>query len=559
MKKFILLLLLLITGDLLFQRCANPKSPTGGPKDTIPPTLIESLPLNGTINFNDQEIKLNFSEYINGDKLKEQLIITPKTSNNYKSIIKKNQLIIRFDKPFEDSTTYNLNFADGVTDITEKNPVTNLSIAFSTGSYIDSMKIKGYVEDLFEQIPSKGYTVGLYLVTDTLDFLSVQPNYFTTTNDSGSFSLSYIKKGKYRILAFDDDNRNILLDPESESHGFLEEPILLDSAIALSRPIRTLLQNVRPLQLVNARPTGRYFEIKFNKTITKYDIQPNNLNHNLIGESKDIIRLYKPEEVNYLDSLEIMVFASDSLNNQVNDTLNIVFLESNRQPSSFSQRTQLLSEILVDNQPIQIIFNKPVSQVDTGLIKFHYDSVYEEYPAFQFDWNDNRTLLKLSSNILREEIVQTITTTKESDSLSNDGANPIETIVPKSISLTSLKGAYISIEGDTSKSETIVVPITESKSFGTIKFDITTNQENFTLQLLDTKNRAVYQSQNKKQFTIPKIKPGNYRIRVLIDNNQDDLWSVGNLLKNMEPEEIYLYPEGTSVRENWVLELSLSF
>lgn len=563
MKKFIVLLLFLITGDLLFQRCANPKSPTGGPKDTIPPTLIQSIPVNGATNINQNEIRLTFSEYINADKLKEQLIITPKTPNNYKSIIKKNELIIRFDKAFEDSTTYNLNFADGVTDITEKNPATNLSIAFSTGSYIDSMKINGYVQDLFEQTPAKGYTIGLYQVTDTLDFLSDQPNYFTTTNDSGRFNLSYIKKGNYRILAFDDDNRNIMLDPETESHGFLSDTIFLDSAITLTRPIRTLLQNIKPLQLVNSRPTGRYYEVKFNKTVTSYEIHPKYLNHNLIGESKDIIRFYKPENINYSDSLEVYVYASDSLKNQTMDTLKVVFLESNRQASSFSHRTQLLSEILIDNQPIRILFNKPVFHVDTGLIRFHYDSIYENYPSFSMDWNDNRTILTLSSNTIREEVIQSITSTLKSDSLDSINPNQIEkdleAIIPKSISLTSLKGTYVSVEGDTSKSETIVVPITESKSFGTVKFDLTTNEENFTLQLLDTKGRAIYQNQNDKQFTIPKVKPGNYKIRVLIDGNLDGIWSAGNLLKNIEPEEIYLYQEGTSVRENWVLELSISF
>ena len=63
-----------ITGDLLFQRCANPKTPTGGPKDTIPPTLIQSIPVNGATNINQNEIRLTFSEYINADKMLVRLI-----------------------------------------------------------------------------------------------------------------------------------------------------------------------------------------------------------------------------------------------------------------------------------------------------------------------------------------------------------------------------------------------------------------------------------------------------------------------------------------------------
>ena len=43
--------------------CANPISPTGGPKDTIPPTLVGTIPINKSLNFKDKSISLVFDEY----------------------------------------------------------------------------------------------------------------------------------------------------------------------------------------------------------------------------------------------------------------------------------------------------------------------------------------------------------------------------------------------------------------------------------------------------------------------------------------------------------------
>ena len=44
--------------------CARQSSPTGGPKDTIPPVLVRAIPPNETINLKAKELQLIFSEDI---------------------------------------------------------------------------------------------------------------------------------------------------------------------------------------------------------------------------------------------------------------------------------------------------------------------------------------------------------------------------------------------------------------------------------------------------------------------------------------------------------------
>ena len=54
--------------------------------------------------------------------------------------------------------------------------------------------------------------------------------------------------------------------------------------------------------------------------------------------------------------------------------------------------------------------------------------------------------------------------------------------------------------------------------------------------------------------------PGLYKLRVLIDDNKNGIWSVGNLINDSAPETIYLYPKTTKISSNWEVSIDdLSF
>lgn len=561
MKQILYTVIFIVLIDLSFQNCANPGRPTGGPKDTIPPTLTYSYPTNGTTNFQENTIELEFSEYINADKIKQQLIITPATDINYKSIVKRNKLIIRLDGELEDSTTYNFNFANGVTDITEKNPAVNLSIAISTGPSIDSMSIQGSVEDLLTQESSKGYVVGLYPISDSLDLLATKPMYFATTNDSGNYKIQYIKSDHYRVIAFEDDNGNYILDPETESHGFLADTIHLDSATNLTS-IRCLVQNVKPLSLINARPVGRYVEVKFNKSVDTYTLAPFT-SSNIVGENKDIIRLYKPLSVNYNDSVTTYITAEDSLGNSITDTLKYVFIESNRKPSAFNYSFNQNSLVLTDTPKISLQFSKPILTFDTSKLLVKADTLLSYKPNYIYEWNSNSTQLDLSINVNQSLIDSLLSTLPKPDTTIADTAQSIQLKKPNNqspqFSLFAETGAFISVEEDSSKVKSVTIKSSASKATGVLKVSLTTDKTNYWFQLLDTNQKVAYQTANSKRFTLSSVKPGTYSIRILIDDNKDGKWSYGNLIQNKEPEEVFIYDGSTSIRENWVIELDISF
>ena len=555
MKHLSYLIISVFSLVILFQECANPGRPTGGPKDTIPPILISSNPTSGTINFKDNIIELEFSEYINAAKLKQELIITPKSDLRYKSIAKRNKLVIKLEDDLLDSTTYFFNFANGVTDITENNPAVNLAIAFSTGSYIDSMSVNGRVEELLTQKPGSGYVISLYPYTDTLDYFTDTPLYFTTANDSGRYSLNYLKIGQYKVIGFNDDNGNFLLDPETESHGFIEQIIELDSPTSI-RPIRSILQNIKPLTLINVRPTGQYVEIKFNKHIQGYKFTEDSVSSNIIGENKDVIRLYKPEDYQYGDSIQQIIYAFDSLGNEVNDTIKYVFLESNRKPSGFSFGVPSSTQ-LEDSLQIPLSFNKPIERSILDSIYFRADSIYTYFPISSIEWNPNKTkaTLNLVTNIDSlqsglERAMPEDTTLVDSTIATSRPQRPLELMIHKA--------SFISVDGDTTKTKKIPVRPLATYTYGTLKLSIQTEHTSFVTQLVDKAGVVKYEKWNEKQFTFPRVRPESYQIRILIDSDNDGEWSYGNLLNNQEPEEVYLYPDEISVRENWEVLLDIS-
>ena len=160
---------------LLILSCAKQSTPTGGPKDTIPPVLVGSIPAEKQKLFKSQKIELEFSELIILNNPKDQIIITPSIGKDYKITAKKNTATIEVDKPLSDSTTYTINFRDAIQDITEKNPARNLHLAFSTGTYIDSLSISGSIHELLTDKFIKDVTVALYQ-SDTFDIFKHKPS-----------------------------------------------------------------------------------------------------------------------------------------------------------------------------------------------------------------------------------------------------------------------------------------------------------------------------------------------------------------------------------------------
>ncbi len=550
---------LFLTLDYLITSCANQGSPGGGPKDSIPPVLIHSYPTNGEVNFVEKQFEFEFSERINANKLAQQLIVTPKSDFKFKVLPKREKLVLKIIGEFKDSTTYNFNFGKGVVDITERNPVDNFFVAFSTGPFIDSLRILGKVVDLFKQKPVSKYTVGLYPATDTLDLLKETPVYFTTTSDSGDFQINYIKAGTYKLLTFNDKNNNVILDPLTEHYGFIAGNIVLDTTTVLKKPIQSLLLDVRPIKYINNRSIGPYIEAKYNKYIHSYEVEPGFLEHNLFGENKDGIRIYKSNRVNLNDSLEIILYVKDSLYNITVDTIKNIFQDNYRRPNSYQVNKFQESKIISDTNFFKLMFNKPTYQSDSLRFSIIKDSTYRQEIPYRIAWNKNKTEASVYTYLNKDSLLYSLRMTIPEDTNRTEDreAERLREINFR-LQLEIAKNSFISIESDSSAKQEIDYQTKEFDLYGSLLFRINTTYNKFSTQLLNSKNQVAYEIENKKEPEFKKVKPDTYQIRILIDSNENGIWEFGNLLIDEEPEPIYMHPEPTSIRENWIEEIDIT-
>ena len=218
----------LTIGPLFFnQGCANTTTPpSGGPKDTIPPTLLAVSPLPGELNVPTHKTKVvfTFDEYV---VVKDQkcLFLSPPQEKGVKYKLQGKSVVMSFEEDLQPSTTYTLDVTGAIADNNEGNMFPGYSLTFSTGDRIDSMYVTGTVQDCSTLKYVKGATVMLYKdQADSAIFLH-RPDAAVKTDDWGFFCLRNIQDTCYRLYALKDENGNNMYDPETEMVAFADSVI----------------------------------------------------------------------------------------------------------------------------------------------------------------------------------------------------------------------------------------------------------------------------------------------------------------------------------------------
>ena len=206
-----------------FSGCANRGSgPKGGPKDTIAPVLIRETPLNGTCNFTGKQIVLQFDEYVQLSNVSENVLISPpqQTPPIVKAIGKK--VMVTFEEPLRDSTTYTIDFGQAIVDNNEKVPIGNYSFSFATGPHIDTLAMFGMVINAEDLNPVQGVVVGVQENLNDSAFATIPFTRIGKSDTAGQFGVLNMRGGNYRIYALRDVSKDYLYQP-SEALAFTDE------------------------------------------------------------------------------------------------------------------------------------------------------------------------------------------------------------------------------------------------------------------------------------------------------------------------------------------------
>ena len=101
--------------------CANVVMPSGGPKDTKSPVVLEASPANNSTDFKGKTIHLTFDEFVTLNNPTNNVMISPPMSKKPTYRTSGKTLIIRFEEPLKPNTTYSINFGDAIKDLHEGN------------------------------------------------------------------------------------------------------------------------------------------------------------------------------------------------------------------------------------------------------------------------------------------------------------------------------------------------------------------------------------------------------------------------------------------------------
>lgn len=516
----------LVLSLLLFTNCAKRGTITGGPRDTLAPVILSSSPENFSTHFKSNTIQINFDEFVKLNKVNQQLIISPPMETQPEIIpmgYPSKFIKIKIFDTLKENTTYSFNFGESIQDNNEGNPYSNYKYVFSTGSYIDSLKLAVTFKDPLG-LKKSGSTVNVLLYEaegfNDSTVYKKKPLYIASSKDSlAKAELENLREGSYYLIALQEKSSNYKFDPKSDKIGFLKDKITIpsDSTYHLTLFSEAKKSNAyRPAMVSQNKWLVPYEgDVKELKVTVKGDDKPLKSFFSKVP-GKDSIYVYTP--LQKFDSIQFDFNAADY------------------------QKTYKLSQ-------------RNVKPVDTLQIKFNKSGSVQFRDTLAFTTNTpvtaiNKELISLTG----KDSVQVPFTIK-TDTLNNLVKVLFDKKEDEKYTL-SLKPNSITDFYETSLKTEVVQHFQTGKAadYGTITYRISGNIQYPVLFELLTKDEKVYDVlylTEAQEVTFKFVAPDKYYVRIIEDSNKNKKWDSGNYLAKQQPEKVYLFQKEFDVRANW--------
>ncbi len=208
LRNVVCILLSVIAGFSLITTetgCANMSPPTGGPRDSLPPMLVTTLPKDSSTGFNTQKIVINFDEYIQLDNIQKNLLVSPIPKIAPTVLSKLRTITITLRDTLEENTTYTLDFGNAVKDLNEGNVLRNFRYLFSTGNTLDSLEVAGKL--IIAETGKTDSTMIVILHTNLDDSAVVKspPRYAARVDRDGNFRFRNLPADTFAIYGLKDE------------------------------------------------------------------------------------------------------------------------------------------------------------------------------------------------------------------------------------------------------------------------------------------------------------------------------------------------------------------
>lgn len=576
--------LLLIIVVILVVKCAHPIAPTGGPEDVKPPTVIGTTPENGNPNFRTNKFSISFDEFVSIENIQQAALISPPMSEMPEFRVKGKSVNVKFMEDLKPNTTYSVYFGDAIVDITEKNPVINYTYIFSTGDYVDSLSLSGYVIDALDLKPIEGAFVMLYkdnndtIVFDSLPYYIV-PYYLSKTNIDGRYQFNGLSDDDYLLFAISDQNSNYIFDQPGEQIAFLDSlirPIYIEKPkidTTLTDSITNLLMtkdsiivtadslvtdsimyneefDVNLLMFLTPDTSQRLMKaevLEKNKIRFSFTQPANNIEIESIKYAPDstwYVEVYSKEK----DTLYWYLFNPpvDSLIlqfTQFYDTLGTVYLklDPEKKSSRIKKKDEEVKKIKLGwksnlsgsnldlDKHLEIIFNHPyvkLNKVDSSLLIIGNDSTWD--PKISFD-----------------------------DSLHMKIVFPFDLEEETQYNIYFPDSAFSCRNGIHTEAIDIKFKTKSLSDYGILTFNLRPEvKQGYIFQLLNQDEVVLrdYSFSEDTSITISYLKPSEYLFKIIFDDNNNNVWDPGDYGQKLQPEGVLYYPTEIKVRANWEIE-----
>jgi len=516
MKQFLLCLFTL----LLLASCARVGSPVGGSKDSIPPKMIGSNIDTTRVGVprDIKRLRIDFDEYIQLKDVSRNLIISPPI--NYTKIIPSSTgnryLEIQWKDTLQANTTYNFNFGNSVVDLNESNALPYFNFAFSTGEKLDDLYISGSIIDALgtEKNPEgkdKNLVVGLYQVKDTMNYRQ-KPYYISKADPDGYFELNYLTPGKYKIVGFDDENSNSIYDIGKENVAFQKDEIDLSTSISGLK-----------LKAFPSKKAVRYKEMTVSTggVTMLFEGNPEKVVVKAVGDKPSD---YKVTHKSKSDSVKIWFDAAkENIGATVSENIRFSYDTGAKQDTmSVFYKKPAKDEMTISNP----FTNKLAPETD-----FRFSSNYIINKIQPENW-------KLAADSIAQSFTASISELDSTQVIVKSNF-----ITGKKYQLTVPKNTLSSFYNRSSESVRFDFEVAKPEDFGSFAAHIINPPtQKFWIQLLNEKNETAYQQYtNSTDVKFVNLKPGAYRLRILVDNNENGVWDSSDFENEFLGEEAYLF------------------
>jgi hypothetical protein len=529
-KKENLRITLFLCVFLLASACATVEKPDGGPKDTTPPKAIAASPADSTVCFNNNRIVIEFNEFVKLNSPTNQVLINPFPKEKPELTVQGKKVRIFLKDSLIPNTTYHIFFGNAIQDITENNSASGLEYVFSTGHVLDSCTLKGFAGDAFTNKFTDKAWVMLY--KNLSEFRDTMPIYIAHVNNIGAYTFRNLAPGTYYICALEDNNSNFKFDLPDENIAFLNKPIVLSPENHSVDSVNMYLFAEQPkdqkhlkTEMTHYHTVRSSFRLPMNNPEITILNKAGNTSYNWNREKDTVLFYIKGKDA---DSLKYII-----RDGQFCDTL-AQGLNIKGRVKNFATDTILkigssaVSEKFAAGDKFFIIGTVPLESWDTSKIicSVNKDTV----PAVFKKDDETGNRWKLNYEI-------------------KPGDNCI---------LIINKGAVTDIFGFKNDSTRFSFRMVPADELGTMEISLM-NLPGKPLLFSATgkeKNYSLVVEPEDETIAIENIFPGEYELKIVVDENEDGKWTPGEFSKQLQPEKVFTLPRPVLVKKGFESKVS---